>query len=338
MKTTYTILLIALGASLLAMGAYKSMNAKTTTQVPKHIEFMFNQWRNHHKKAYATPQERVFRLGIFHKAVLEIKEINASQSSFTAGLNKFADLTKEEFKSKYLGLLPNAQNNLRNEVDLPTPVGGNPLEVDWREKGAVNAVKDQKNCGSCWAFSTVAAIEGRYQIAKGELLSLSEQELVDCSRSYGNHGCNGGLMDYGFKYVIDHKLEREGDYAYTARQGTCHSQASLAVASITGFRDVRRNNCAALETAAAAGPVSVAIDANDIMYYKHGVFTSRCGTSLDHGVTLVGYGTDAGQDYWLVRNSWGAAWGEQGYIRMGKSTGSGAGTCGICMMASYPIV
>lgn len=337
MKTSFTILLIALGAGLLAMGAYKSMTNKTATTVPKHIEFMFNQWRNHHGKMYASPQERTFRLGIFHKAVLEIKEINASQSSYTAALNRFADMTKDEFKTKYTGLLPNAMSlKSRNEVELP--VGGNPTEVDWRQKGAVNDVKDQAQCGSCWAFSTVAAIEGRMQIATGELLSLSEQELVDCSTSYGNHGCNGGLMDYGFQYVIDHKIERESDYTYTARNGKCHSQATLATGHITSFRDVKQNGCAQLETAAAAGPVSVAIDANNIMYYQTGVFTSYCGTGLDHGVTLVGYGVHNGQDYWLVRNSWSADWGMDGYILMEKHTGSGPGKCGICMMASYPIV
>lgn len=327
-------LLIITIASILAATIFNTSG--NGTPVPNDVIIKFTKWALDNQKFYPTPEEANHRLRIFHQNYMNILGLNTQNSSWKAGLNKFSDLTPKEFSTKYAGFRPRTQP--RNEVDLPS--NGNPHEIDWVKKGAVNAVKDQGNCGSCWAFSTIAAVEGRYKLAKGKLYSLSEQQLVDCSTSYGNEGCNGGLMDYGFKYIIDHGIEEESAYPYKAKDGKCQASSKKTKVDIHKYGDVKANKCSVLETAVAQGPTSVAIDANKIMFYKKGIFDSKCGTQLDHGVTAVGYGSEGGKDFWLVRNSWGGSWGEKGYIRMIKDikTKHSPGICGICMSASYPIV
>merc|ERR1712070_302657 len=179
--------------------------------------------------------------------------------------------------------------------------------------------------------------------ATGKLISLSEQELVDCAGSYGNQGCNGGLMDDGFKYIEAKGDSLESTYAYTGKTGTCstskQAQTAVAKGEMTTFNDVKSLDEAQMLAAVAQQPVSVAIEADQsgFQFYKSGVFSGTCGTNLDHGVLVVGYGTDSGKDYWKVKNSWGATWGQSGYILMAK-TSSGAGQCGIAAQASYPVI
>ena len=225
----------------------------------------------------------------------------------------------------------------------PSPAGKNgagaPADaVDWTTKNAVTPVKNQQRCGSCWAFSTTGSVEGAYAIASGTLTSLSEQDLVSCDHN-GDQGCNGGLMDNAFKWIESNGLCTEDDYPYTSGSGitgTCKTTCKPAV-TITGFTDVPQQDETALQSALAQQPVSVAIEADKSAFqlYKSGVLDSAsCGTKLDHGVLAVGYGTDSasGKDYWKVKNSWGATWGESGYIRMVR----GKNMCGIAMSASYP--
>lgn len=311
-----------------------------------HLMKLYESWLMKHGKVYNALGEKVHRFEIFKDNLRYIENHNNNENhSFKLGLTKFADLTNEEYRSMFLGTRPRKSKGLlsasksdryaiRDNDELPE-------HVDWREKGAVNPVKDQGQCGSCWAFSTVAAVEGINQIVTGDLISLSEQELVDCDRGY-NMGCNGGLMDYAFEFIMKNGgIDTEEDYPYHARDNTCDAfRKNARVVSIDGYEDVPQNDEKSLKKAVAHQPVSVAIEAGGRAFqlYQSGVFTGICGTELDHGVAVVGYGTENGIDYWLVRNSWGSSWGENGYIKMERNLlTKETGKCGIAMEASYPI-
>lgn len=307
------------------------------------MENTWTMWKDKHGKNY-SPREEAMKRNTFFRNLAKIKEHNSKYPinvSFTMGLNQFSDMTVEEYRS-YNKLRP-VTNFTRGGATFLLPLSTVlPASVDWRDKGLVTPVKNQGQCGSCWAFSTTGSVEGQHARKTGTLLSLSEQQLVDCSQDQGNQGCNGGWMDSGFLYIMSEPggLETEADYPYTATDGTCSSDPSLEQAPVKSYADIKPGSEAALMAAVATvGPVSVAIDAsgNDFQNYNGGVYVaaSCSSTELDHGVLVVGYGTQNGQDYWLVKNSWDVTWGMDGYIMMARNYHN---MCGIATKASYPVV
>lgn len=261
--------------------------------------------------------------------------------NFTMGINQFTDLTPQEFKDQYVGGLK-AELGSYGCGSFSSSATGAPSSIDWRAKGAVTSVKDQGQCGSCWTFSATGAVEGAWAIAKGQLVDLSEQELVDCATgvAYGSHGCNGGQMEGAFKFIIQNGQCSLTSYPYTAKDGTC--QKCSPIVHISSCSDVKPNDQISLKAAVAQQPVAVAIEADTRYFqsYSSGILTSSsCGTNLDHGVLIVGYGTENGQDYWIVKNSWGQSWGDKGYVKIARSSSTNdAGICGIAMDPSFPTV
>lgn len=305
----------------------------------RHSAIEFGKFAQKYGKSYESSAEQAYRYRVFHKNLALIQEHNAKDLGYKLAVNHFADLTNNEFREKFLGFKMNATAR-KGAKHVANPSAAVPSTVDWRQKGAVTPVKDQGQCGSCWSFSTTGSVEGAWFLTKGKLVSLSEQNLVDCSGDEGNQGCNGGLMDDAFQYIIDKKgLDSEKSYPYTAEDGKCRFKSANIAASITGFKDVSSGDEDALKTAVAQQPVSVAIDASQssFQFYSSGVYYEPdCSSDqLDHGVLAVGYGTESGKDYWLVKNSWAATWGDQGYIKMARNKNN---NCGIATSASYPIV
>lgn len=293
---------------------------------------------------FYSGSEDALRFQVYKDNVAVITDSNAKDLSYDLGINAFTDMTLDEFAMNTMGMkqgLPSAWGGL-NHLGTHTYSGAAlPASVDWRTNGAVNSVKNQAQCGSCWAFSAIGALEGAWEIATGKLVSLSEQQLVDCAKSFGNNGCGGGLMDNAFKYAEQAGMCTEDSYPYQGKNNICMSNCTVGIPSgdVTGFKDVESQSENALMEAVAQQPVSIAIEADKQVFqlYKSGVLNATCGTQLDHGVLLVGYGNEDNQDYWLVRNSWGASWGEDGYIKLLRGKG-GVGECGVASQPSYPVV
>jgi len=315
------------------------------------VDELDNAWtlfKRVHEKRYASVEEESARQTIFEANVAMIRahnlEADLGVHTYTLGMNKFGDLTHEEFVKQMNGFKMSAIDETRDADRHIFMTPSNvviPAAVDWRTKGYVTPVKDQGQCGSCWAFSATGSLEGQTFAKTKKLPSLSEQNLVDCSGSYGNMGCGGGLMDYAFQYIKGNKgIDTEMSYPYEAKNNVCRFKAANVGATDTGFVDIKAKNETDLQNAiATVGPISVAIDAShsSFQFYAKGVYNEpMCSpVQLDHGVLAVGYDTDAGQAYYIVKNSWGMSWGNQGYIWMSRNKNN---QCGIATMASYPLV
>ncbi|XP_067942044.1 cathepsin L-like [Watersipora subatra] len=305
----------------------------------------WEMFKNVHSKAYGSQEEETLRRIIWEGHIELIarhnREFDMGQHTYTLGINEYADMSNEEFVSIMNGYRREVRNASAVHF-LPPSNFVAPDTVDWRTKGYVTKVKNQGQCGSCWAFSTTGSLEGQHFKASGSLVSLSEQNLVDCSRKEGNKGCQGGLMDNGFTYIANNKgIDTEASYPYTGKNGRCHFKAANVGATDSSFVDIKEGDESALQNAVAAvGPISVAIDASHSSFqlYRSGVYNERrcSSTKLDHGVLAVGYGTSTdGTEYWLVKNSWGSSWGKEGYVWMSRNKKN---QCGIASSASYPTV
>ncbi|KAG0478865.1 hypothetical protein HPP92_013584 [Vanilla planifolia] len=306
------------------------------------MEELHDLWMEKHGKTYGDAGEKARRLETFAANMKYIESFNAGSQKYRLGANRFADLTNEEFRATYTGRYKQPGSPRAPSTSFKYRDFAAPESLDWRTKGAVTPVKDQQECGACWAFSAVASIESANQIKKGKLVSLSEQELVDCDVNGEDQGCSGGLMDNAFSFIIKNGgITTEANYPYKGADGTCDAgKESSSAVRISGFEDVPANSEASLLKAVANQPVSVAIDGGDYNFqlYSSGVFTGPCATDLDHAVTVVGYGIDDGVKFWLVKNSWGTSWGEKGYIRMERDVDDKQGLCGLAMQPSYPTV
>lgn len=302
----------------------------------------FTDFQERFNKRYNNLEEMETRFQIFQSNLRNIIIHNLDRTqNFTMGVNQFTDLTPQEFKDQYI-------SGLKTEVgsygckSFSSGGSGLPSSVDWRNKGVVNPVRDQGQCGSCWAFATTANAESVWAISTGKLLDLSEEFLVDCASGpgYYNMGCNGGQPDSAFKYMINNGQCTEASYPYkagvTKTAGTCQKCTSAGV-SFSSCYDVTPKDQVALAAAVSKHPVAIAIEADTRYFqsYSGGILDSTsCGTSLDHAVEIIGYGSQNGVDYWNVRNSWGSSWGEAGYVRIKKT--SSTNDIGICGVAAEP--
>ncbi|KAG2687847.1 hypothetical protein I3760_09G069500 [Carya illinoinensis] len=311
---------------------------------------LFQRWRQKHRRVYKHAEEVEKRFENFRMNLEYIVEKNTrsrrSPKAHRLGLNRFADMSNEEFREVYMSkvkrpfteksntlISSKRQRKLRSCDDAPS-------SLDWRSKGIVTGVKDQGSCGSCWSFSSTGAIEGINALVTGDLVSLSEQELVDCDTT--NEGCDGGYMDYAFEWVISNGgIDTEADYPYTGVDGTCNTtKEETKVVTIDGYEDVSESDSALL-CATVQQPISVGIDgsAMDFQLYTSGIYDGDCSSDpddIDHAVLVVGYGSEDGEDYWIVKNSWGTDWGMEGYIYIRRDTNLTYGVCAINAMASYP--
>ncbi|XP_030749407.1 cathepsin L1-like [Sitophilus oryzae] len=300
------------------------------------------QFKKEHMRFYRSLDDESRRYDIFQENLQKIDEHNGlydkGLKTFKMGITQFADLTSEEFKD-FLTFKPSS--GVERKARTLFQVSGNasvPKSIDWRKKGAVTNVKDQGICGACWAFSVTGSLEGAYYLKHKKLVSFSEQQLIDCAtEKYGLFGCNGGELDPAFQYIKENGAETESNYPFEMNDDQCHQNNSLIVTKIKSIVDVESKNEDALVAAVGlVGPISVAIDAEPIQFYRSGIFQSEsCSqVELNHAVLAVGYGSKNGQDYWIIKNSWGTEFGENGYILMKR----GVNQCGIALQPSYPVL
>jgi len=342
----------------LLLGVASAWNQEYTLDEVRSMDTLatFKAWSAAFDRQYANLEEASSKYMTWLDNLYVIAETNSQALSYKLGLNQFSDLNGDEFRHYVHGddgacfkgedraFIANANGQdlgADNEQLLGTVRA--PDSVDWSTKGVVTPVKNQGQCGSCWSFSATGAMECVYAIKTGTLNSLSEQELVDCAgRSYGCDGCNGGQMTGAMEYAAkEGGLCSESEYKYEARDGTCKaSSCGKKYDANKGYKAVTKHSASALEQATAEGCVSIGIEADQtaFQHYSSGVLTGSCGTRIDHGVLVVGYGTSGSQKYWKVKNSWGETWGDRGYVLICRDCGKNGdnGECGILDEPNVP--
>nr|XP_033780385.1 cathepsin S [Geotrypetes seraphini] len=316
-------------------------SAATSWQIDPSFDEPWQKWKETHDKVYSDENEAMMRRSNWEKNLNFVTIHNLEQSlgkhSYEVEMNHLADMTSQEVISQLTGLrVPHRRNSRKVTRDVNS-TGKLPDSVDWREKGCVTEVKHQGSCGSCWAFSAAGALEGQMKLTTGNLVSLSPQNLVDCTTKYGNKGCNGGFMTSAFKYVIDnHGIDSESSYPYEAKDGMCRYNLAGNSTTCSKYIELKPTEEALQEALANVGPISVALDASRTSFflYKSGVYDdTSCSQEVNHGVLAVGYGTLNGKDFWLLKNSWGTSFGDHGFVRIARNLGN---LCGIGSYCSYP--
>ena len=313
-------------ATILALTAFLVFEGPVSTET-NDSELEFNEFNAKYKKHYNSLSDKALRFSVFKDNLNLIRTHNKKQApSYTLGINEFSDLTFEEFKAFYLTEFNHSHTKEHCHEDRQKNKQS-PDQLDWNALGKVQKVKNQASCGSCWAFSAIGAIESAHAISGGELPNLSEQELVDCSTEYGNGGCNGGFMHWGFNYILDHNIHESEEYPYTATDDQCQvPEIGEGKFEIHGCMKAMPS-IEGLVSAISTNPVSVAFAVqDDFRFYKDGVYNpENCPGQINHGVLAFGYDNKADIPFFNVKNSWGQNWGDQGYFKI--SQGKGKGTC-----------
>jgi len=304
------------------------------------LDDQWTSFKSLYAKQYSLGED-VHRRSVWEDNLQIIQQHNLKadrgEHTFWLGENEYADLHITEF----VAMMNGYQLNASKVPDFFVPENkADDDTVDWRTKGYVTPVKNQERCGSCWAFSSTGSLEGQHFKKAGSLVSLSEQNLVDCSKKEGNKGCQGGLMEKAFAYIkINNGIDTETSYPYKGKNGMCEFKAADVGATDTGSKDIERSEDALKTAVSQIGPISVAMDASHSSFqlYKRGVYSEpRCSSKkLDHGVLAVGYGSEGEKDFWIVKNSWGATWGMEGYFELARNKNN---MCGIATAACYPLV
>lgn len=317
---------------ILSLALTLAMTFEPGHEKESYIFARFQEFLKKENKKYSTVEEYMARFKVFESNYLKLESFSINPSTkrkHSVALNKFADMTPQEFRRTYLNLDIKLVDVLRAQSENLRFTEAAPASFDWRDQGAVGPVKDQGACGSCWAFSTVGNLEGLNYIKNKQLVQFSEQQLVDCDKV--DSGCNGGLMENAYNYLKSAGgIMKQADYKYTGRDGTCKFVKSKAALQVTGFTFAASQDEEEIKSfLASTGPLAIALNADPLQFYDGGIIdadASECDPQgLNHGVTLVGYGSENGTDYWVVKNSWGTGWGENGYFRISR----GKGTCGV---------
>jgi len=326
------------------------LNIVVTIFAANYEELLFSKFMRDYNKQYNSEAETAHRMSVYFQNLKKIAKLNSDYKGVTFKANKFGDLTSEEFKKMYLTKQPIVRDSslpIASEYTSEV-INALPTSFDWRPKGAVTPVKDQGQCGSCWAFSATGNMEGQWFLAGHNLTGLSEQNLVDCDHECTNYdgqsscdqGCDGGLQPNAYEYVIKSGgIDTENSYPYQGMDNTCNFQPSTIGAKISNFTMVSSDENQMAAYLIKNGPLAIAANAEEWQFYFGGVFYVPCMTSLDHGILIVGYGVetdifDQTMPFWIVKNSWGADWGESGYLRIERGTGK----CGLNQYVSSSIV
>jgi C1A family cysteine protease len=299
------------------------------------LQDLFDSWKIQNNKEYSTPEEEVTRFAIFAKNYAYVQEWNAAGNTAVLGLNLFADLTNEEFAAMYTGAKPAPQEEVEANIVTFDNVGTIPTSWSWLSEGAVTPIKNQEQCGSCWAFATVATTEGLYKLNGNTLTSFSEQQIVDCDKTCA--GCNGGWPYLAMAYLASNPLDTEASYPYTGTNGKCAVVSKDAVTTgVTGAAYVTPKSSDDLMAGVYQQPVAIIVEAsqNAFQLYTSGIITTGCGVTLDHAITAIGYTPT----YFIVKNSWGTTWGQEGYVWISSSSqyNDGLGACGLFSQPQFP--